>query len=86
MIIVGLAAFAILKIYPLIVERFNLYGAMILFSIVALLGAIFTVFVVEETKGKNLDTLNSSERGLDAVRGFDAFNDSIPKNSTDGIK
>lgn len=47
-----------LKLYPLIEEKFNLYGAMIVFSTVAILGAIFIYFVVEETKGKNLDTVD----------------------------
>lgn len=49
-----------LKLYPLIETEFHLYGAMIVFSSVALLGAIFTYFVVDETKGKNLDTVDSS--------------------------
>lgn len=49
-----------LKLYPLIEKEFNLYGAMIVFSVVALLGAIFTYLVVDETKGKNLDTVDDS--------------------------
>lgn len=69
MISVGLFGFLMLKLYPLIEKEFKLYGAMIVFSVVALLGAIFTYLVVDETKGKNLDTVDDSSSINDETNG-----------------
>lgn len=66
--------------YPPMEKRFHLYGVMILFCIVALLGAIFTYFVVDETKGKNLDMLNSADQGLDVLKNSSPKNETSPVN------
>lgn len=39
-------------------ENFDLFGCMWFFATVAIVGFVFILFVVEETKGKNLDQLD----------------------------
>lgn len=52
-----------MKMYPIIEERHHLYGVMIVFCSFAIFGAVFSIFVVEETKGKNLDADEGSDKG-----------------------
>lgn len=68
--------------YPPMEKSVHLYGVMILFCIVALLGAIFTYFVVDETKGKNLDMLNSADQGLDVLKNASPKNEISPVNES----
>lgn len=42
---------------PVLLANFDLYGCMFMFAMVSLVGLVFTIFVVKETKGKNLDVL-----------------------------
>lgn len=44
-----------LRMMPILLHSFQLYGCMWIFAGVSFVGLVFTVFVVEETKGKNLD-------------------------------
>lgn len=48
-----------LKAFPILQEQIGLYGCMWMFSTVAVLGLVFTSIMVQETKGKNLDTLEN---------------------------
>lgn len=50
-----------LKSFPILLINFELYGCMSLFATVSVLGFLFTFFVVEETKGINLDVLEESK-------------------------
>lgn len=59
---VSFLAFIMLIIFPYLMSYLNLHGCMFLFSAVALFGVFYTIFVVPETKGKNLDVLESVER------------------------
>lgn len=42
---------------PILLENLDLDGTMWMFATVSVLGLFFTIFVVTETKGKNLDVL-----------------------------
>lgn len=50
-----------MKLYPLIQERFELYGVMVVFCFFAVFGSIFSYFVVEETKGVDLDAVEGTD-------------------------
>lgn len=50
--------FSIFKLFPYFLKMLELYGCMWLFAGVTLFGLLFSVFVVKETKGKNLDVLS----------------------------
>ncbi|XP_037042110.1 facilitated trehalose transporter Tret1-2 homolog [Bradysia coprophila] len=56
---VSVFAFIMLKVFPSLMLGLDLYGCMFLFSAVNVLGIIFTKVVVPETKGRNLDVLDS---------------------------
>lgn len=58
---VSVFAFIMLKVFPSMLLGLDLYGCMFLFSFVNLLGILFTKFVVPETKGRNLDVLETPE-------------------------
>lgn len=47
-----------LWLFPIMLEKFDLFGCMWFFAMVAFLGFVFILFFVEETKGKNLDQLD----------------------------
>lgn len=46
-----------LRLMPMLLQSLQLYGCMWLFAGVSVVGLVFTIFVVKETKGKNLDVL-----------------------------
>lgn len=47
----------IMLLTPILVQHIDLYGSLWLFAFVSAVGLIFTIFVVKETKGNNLDLL-----------------------------
>ncbi|KAL7010870.1 hypothetical protein ACKWTF_013985 [Chironomus riparius] len=47
-------AFVNLKVYPPLVEIINLYGCMYIYAGFCIMGTFVTVFIMPETKGKNL--------------------------------
>lgn len=49
-------AFTILKVFPILMVKINLYGTMWLCGSITLGGIIFIAIFVPETKGKSLDT------------------------------
>lgn len=51
-----------LWLFPMMLDKFDIFGCMWFFAMVAFLGFLFILFVVEETKGKNLDQLE--EKGI----------------------
>lgn len=53
--------FGVLKVFPIMLASIELYGCMWFFSCMATLGFLFTIFVVKETKGKNLDVLDEDQ-------------------------
>lgn len=44
-----------LRLMPVLLDHLDLYGSMWMFATVAMIGLVFTIIVVKETKGKNLD-------------------------------
>lgn len=53
--------FVFLKIFPVILYALGLDGSLFLFAGVLVVGFIFTIFVVRETKGINLDVLEATD-------------------------
>lgn len=58
---VSLFAFIMLRTFPIMKDSLSLYGCLWFFSGVSMLGILFTVAVVKETKGKNLDAFDEDE-------------------------
>lgn len=50
-----------LKTFPLMLACIGLHGCMFVYASVAAFGMVFTVFVMDETKGRNLDVLEVVE-------------------------
>lgn len=57
-------AFAVTKSFPILSEIIDMDGCVLIMSVSSIVGVVFVVFVMEETKGKNLDT-NGSSRKID---------------------
>lgn len=53
-------AFATLKIFPILIDNYGLYAPMLMCFIVCILGILFCIFILKETKGKNLNTLEEN--------------------------
>lgn len=53
-------SFIILKIFPIMLFALDVYGSMLLFACVLIVGILFTIFVVRETKGVKLDVLEAN--------------------------
>lgn len=53
--------FVVLRAFPIMIASIELYGSIWFFSSMATLGLLFTIFVVKETKGKNLDVLDENK-------------------------
>lgn len=47
-------AFLILKVYPILLERIHIYGTVWISSGVCAVSILIIVFIMPETKGKNL--------------------------------
>lgn len=57
---ISLSVFICLKIVPILMEMFNLYGCMMIFGIGCSVGAIFVLCVLEETSGLSLDNVGAN--------------------------
>lgn len=57
-----------LKIMPTMLDELHLYGCMFIFAGVIFVGFVFTVFVVTETKGLNLDCLERVQDDVEQER------------------
>lgn len=55
-------AFTVLKFLPLLSDTLGMHGTMFLFSSCSLLGALFVVLVMPETKGKSYEEIMQSLR------------------------
>lgn len=53
--------FGILKTFPLMLETIELYGCIWFFAGIVTFGFLFTLIVVKETKGKNLDVIEENK-------------------------
>lgn len=59
--VVFLFAGIMLRLMPLLLDELHMYGSMWLFAAVCLVGLVFTIVFVKETKGVNLDVLDSEQ-------------------------
>lgn len=60
MVSISVFAFTSLKLFPVIIDSFGLYVAMWICCGVCVLGVAFSIFILKETKGKNLNTLEEN--------------------------
>lgn len=51
------SAFLMAKYFPVMSEMIGMYGCLTFMSTACIFGIIFVAFVMEETKGKNLDPI-----------------------------
>lgn len=54
----------VLSLIPVLLNEFDLFGCMLMFTSVLVIGLLFTILVVRETKGKNLDVLEENTSSL----------------------
>lgn len=60
---VSFFAFIMLMIFPYLKLYLGVHGCMFVFAVVSAFGVPYTIYIVPETKGKNLDVL---ERASDS--------------------
>lgn len=48
------------KLFPILLEKIELSGCMAIFLIGSIVGTLFVLFALEETKGKSLDTVKTT--------------------------
>lgn len=60
------SSFVIVALYPILLEIFELHGWMTIYTVTCVLGTIFVVFYVDETRGKALDS--TKEENLRAAQ------------------
>lgn len=53
-------AFLLLAFYPMMSEAFGMHGCMFIFAGFCVATALFTLFVIPETKGKSYDSIMKS--------------------------
>lgn len=58
---ISMCAIVQLKMFPLMLAQIGLHGCMFMFAVVAASGMVFTLYTMNETKGKNLDVLTTSK-------------------------
>lgn len=59
---VSFFAFIMLMIFPYLLFYLDLHGCMFLFAGVSTIGVFYTIKIVPETRGKNLDSLELQEK------------------------
>lgn len=56
------SSFVISKYFPIMCEMIGMYGCLSLMSAACILGIIFVIFVMEETNGRSLDSIESATK------------------------
>lgn len=54
--------FLFVKLFPIMLEIIDLHGCMCVFGVGCIIGAIFALFILEETKGKSLDDVGLDDK------------------------
>lgn len=57
----NLAAFTVTKIFPMLTDKLGLEYTPLIFCTGCILGTIYVIFCVDETKGKDLNTLETND-------------------------
>ncbi|KAJ6647883.1 Facilitated trehalose transporter Tret1 [Pseudolycoriella hygida] len=55
MSLISLFMFLMVKFYPIVAEAVNMHSCMWFFGLISFIGVFFAVFLLEETKGKNIN-------------------------------
>lgn len=58
----NIAAFISVKIFPISLEIVDIHGSLMIFGIASIAGAIFVLFVMEETSGQSLDDIEEENK------------------------
>lgn len=53
-------SFVLIKIFPMIIESYGLHVSIYIFSAFCFAGLLYTIFCIEETKGKSLSDIEKS--------------------------
>lgn len=61
---VSFFAFIMLRIFPYLQFYLDLHGCMFLFASVSTFGVFYTIYIVPETRGKNLDVLEMKQTNV----------------------
>lgn len=56
---INILSFTMRKSYPILSEIYGISGYLTFLSLLCIFGAIFVAFAVEETKGRQLDTVDN---------------------------
>lgn len=67
----AISAFLMVKSFPIMSEMIGMHGCLSFMSVTCILGIVFVIFVMEETKGRNLDSIG---RGTDHPENNNAQN------------
>lgn len=54
--------FTFVKMFPILLQQMELLGCMVIFMIGNIIASIYIVFVLKETKGKSLDSLETKSK------------------------
>lgn len=55
--IIGLFVFSVVKIFPLLSDSLGLYSCLWFFSGTNLVGLLFSIFILKETKGTDINIM-----------------------------
>lgn len=55
--VVSLSAFTSVKLYPILLETFDLHGTFVIYGMGCVLGTIFIILVLKDTNGASLDNV-----------------------------
>lgn len=58
----NIAGFISVKIFPILLEIVDIDGTLMIFGIASFWGAIFVLFVMEETSGQSLDDIEEENK------------------------
>lgn len=58
----NIAGFISVKIFPILLEIVDIHGSLMIFGIASIAGAIFVLFVMEETSGQSLDDIEEENK------------------------
>lgn len=58
----NIAGFISVKIFPILLEIADIHGSLMIFGIASIAGAIFVLFVMEETSGQSLDDIEEENK------------------------
>lgn len=56
----NMASFVLNKYFPILSKSIGMYGCLCLMSVTCIFGILFVIFVMEETRGKSLDSIESA--------------------------